>query len=77
MMILGALFGCGDAVATVAAQASTGTEFFMTDMTRVMKYSVPVLAWAATVARASPQPNRAPRIIIFPKINLLSRFTNL
>ena len=34
MMILGALFGCGDAVATVAAQASTGTEFFMTDMTR-------------------------------------------
>ena len=33
-MILGALFGCGDAVATVAAQASCGTEFFMTDMTR-------------------------------------------
>ena len=24
MMILGAVFGCGDAVATVAAQASTG-----------------------------------------------------
>ena len=75
MMILGALFGCGDAVATVAAQASTGTEFFMTDM--VMKYSVPVLAWVATVAMASPQPNSAPRIIILPKINLLSRFTNL
>ena len=24
MMILGAVFGCGDAVATVAAQSSTG-----------------------------------------------------
>ena len=34
MMILGAMFGCGEAVATIAAQASTGTEFFMTDMTR-------------------------------------------
>merc|ERR1719273_2208534 len=34
MMILGALFGCGDAACTIAAQASTGTEFFMTDMTR-------------------------------------------
>ena len=34
MMILGTLFGLGDAVATIAAQASTGTEFFMTDMNR-------------------------------------------
>jgi hypothetical protein len=32
----------------------------------VMKNSVPQLAWAATVATASPQPNRAPRIIILP-----------
>ena len=64
MMILGALFGCGDAIATVATQASTGTEYFMT--MSVMKNSVPVLAWAATVATASPQPNRAPRIIILP-----------
>jgi ATP-dependent RNA helicase A len=34
MMILGTVFGCGDAVTTIAAQSSTGSEFFMTDMTR-------------------------------------------
>ena len=32
--ILGTLFGLGDAVATIAAQSSTGTEFFITDMNR-------------------------------------------
>ena len=34
MIVLGAMFFCGDAMCAVAARASTGTEFFMTDMTR-------------------------------------------
>jgi len=34
MLVLGALLGCGDALATLAAQASTGTEFFVTDQSR-------------------------------------------
>jgi ATP-dependent RNA helicase A len=34
MMVLGSMFFCGDALCTIAAQSSTGSEIFMTDMTR-------------------------------------------
>ncbi len=34
MLVLGSVLGLGDALCTMAAQASTGTEFFVTDMTR-------------------------------------------
>lgn len=34
MMVLGTMLSCGDALCTMAAQASTGTEFFLTDMNR-------------------------------------------
>ncbi len=33
MLVLGSLLRCGDALCTMAAQASTGTEFFVTDLT--------------------------------------------
>lgn len=34
MMVLGTLFNCGDALCTIAAMASAGTDFFVTDLTR-------------------------------------------
>ena len=34
MMVLGTALSCGDAVCTIAAQTSAGTEFFVTDATR-------------------------------------------
>jgi hypothetical protein len=34
MMVLGALFYAGDALTTMAAASATGSEIFMTDMTR-------------------------------------------
>jgi ATP-dependent RNA helicase A len=34
MMVLGALFQVGDALTTMAAASTTGSEFFLTDMSR-------------------------------------------
>jgi ATP-dependent RNA helicase A len=34
MMILGAVFECADALCTMAAQSSAGTDLFVTDMNR-------------------------------------------
>ena len=34
MLILACVMYCGDAMCTIAAQASSGTDFFVTDMTR-------------------------------------------
>ena len=34
MLIMACVMYCGDAMCTIAAQASSGTDFFITDMTR-------------------------------------------